>query len=728
MATDTSKGVSHLEHLEDFLFVHGKTGVETGLATVRRFIKSLEDASDDVVVSEKLDGSPSVFFGKAPDGRFFLSTKSLMNAEQKIAYSLADIQRQWNGELSQILSSLFVNLKPAFKSQYTAVQADVLFPNKGKKVQMDVEGQPYLTFQPNTITYGIPVDKKSDLYQNVRQASVGLVVHGVYETSFGNDQRIELDQKEHALAKEEAAVLMRDRNVFAIDPFVPNLKNLNSASDILNELKDLTHAVETALDEVDPEFNEMWEENSDPMIRKIKQIIPQFVNQQVRLSGDEETIITATDEKQFIKMFRKKLSDYINKQRDSEQAALRTSAGRDRKFQRYEELKGWMNEMDQTIEPFLKVYFRLFSIKNLLVKLFDQVERKLGKTFMVDRTNEFSIKAVKPEGYVLLNGPNMVKIVDRAEFSRNNMLYSPFKEEKEVSTPMPRSERLSDSVVEDVFDTLEAMRSVYNNFNDEKLVEEAEKFKRYSLVLVGRFQPPTIAHATTISRLAKIFKNVNVFLSKSDNKTPKYLKANPLSVEDRKEVLESDPRLRDLKNVRYAGGSTIVAFGSNDPDKEQTVRDMFGLNSGEPLVIGLGKEDDRYYKMRDMGVFFNLNEKERPSEKKRIGLYGIDLQKGSEDAGKISSSKIRQAIEERDLELAKKIMAGSDDVKDETIKCIAEKEAYQRPVKEQTLSDEMQFKIEEFDIDEEIVSDTGKELGVTQEEALDMLLDILEAK
>jgi len=251
---DISKGISHLEHLEDLVLNSGKAGGDFAVQTIMKFIDSIKDQNEDVIVSEKIDGAPSLFFGKDPAGKFFVATKSIFGKKQRVAYSLADIQRQWTGGIVQVLSFAFKNLKPAFKSRNTAGQGDILFVSKGAKSVTEHEGQKYLTFQPNTIMYAVPVDSKSDLFKNVKQANLGIVVHGAYETSFGLGQRVDINRLPEEATTAVADEINRDKRVFAIDPFVKDISPLQGAEDEMIEITELSKSIEGILDNVDPEF------------------------------------------------------------------------------------------------------------------------------------------------------------------------------------------------------------------------------------------------------------------------------------------------------------------------------------------------------------------------------------------------------------------------------------------------------------------------------------------
>ena len=57
MAIDVSKGISHLEHLEDFVIIAGKQGVNQAVDTINKYINKFSaEGSDELVISEKIDG------------------------------------------------------------------------------------------------------------------------------------------------------------------------------------------------------------------------------------------------------------------------------------------------------------------------------------------------------------------------------------------------------------------------------------------------------------------------------------------------------------------------------------------------------------------------------------------------------------------------------------------------------------------------------------------------
>ena len=155
MALDVSKGIAHLDHLEDLVLLYGKEGAKLASETVDKFLRKFEkgaEESSDLTISEKIDGAPSLYFGTAPDGRFFVGTKGVLaKTEQKISYSLADIQKFYpESGVKDVLSKCFTAMKPAFKEKGMACQGDLLWSDKSQKTESTISGKQYLIAAVNS--------------------------------------------------------------------------------------------------------------------------------------------------------------------------------------------------------------------------------------------------------------------------------------------------------------------------------------------------------------------------------------------------------------------------------------------------------------------------------------------------------------------------------------------------------------------------------------------------
>lgn len=749
MAVDVTNGIAHLNHPEDLVISNGVGGINTALNIISRFVDKVEDQTEEsnsVIVSEKTDGSMSLYFGRDDQGKFFVSTKSILSKEQKLGYTLADIQRLWQTGVEESLMCAWKSLKPAFRENGVVLQCDLLFCSKTQKRIVDHEGQKYLTFQPNTILYAIPVDNQSDLYKQVKQAQLGVVVHGIYKAASGEDGRVVMDRLPENNIREIAKELNNNRNIFVIDPFVDQIEPFDGIEDIVTEIRDLIDASESLIGDIDSSFDEEWSSNSHTMIKEAKRLLPMFVNQQVRVAGDAESILTAKNEDAFLRTFKRKLKEFLNARSDLEQSKLKSSKGQERKAQHFKELQKWFDDLDSTFEPMLRSFFRILSIKGLIFKLFTNMENKLGKTFMVDKQNDFQLIATKPEGYVLLHGPNMIKIVDRVEFSRNNMLNSPFQEETNLQMtrgttgdpesigdkkPLKIKKSLTDEILEDVLDALEGTKEL-SGFNEVDAVDMASRTKEYNALWVGKMQPPTQAHFNVLEQLSKTFHKVLLLITD----TGKYLDPE-LSVD----LIQSAVERKGMRNVevklgREEGGirphNSVFGLSSKKPEiAKQSVNDIikffdlgdedkervFVLAQGDEKAGNEG-EEDRFKKIKNTNTLFIVNDGEEPSEEKPFGLYAIPILRGDKGV-KIGARQVREMINNEEFEEAKLKMApGADDIKDQIIDSVIAKSKVE----------EEYFDIEGFNVDKEIINELAEDRCMDQTEATELLLEILQGE
>ena len=121
---------THLEHPEDSILNHGKTGAI-------EVLKWFGDRNSTLTV--KYDGAPAIVWGKCPaTGEFFVGTKSVFNKVKiKINYTHEDIERNHEGQVADILH-VALECLPSTDNIY---QGDFIGFG-GDNV-----------YQPNTITY-----------------------------------------------------------------------------------------------------------------------------------------------------------------------------------------------------------------------------------------------------------------------------------------------------------------------------------------------------------------------------------------------------------------------------------------------------------------------------------------------------------------------------------------------------------------------------------------------
>jgi hypothetical protein len=168
----------HLEHLEDNVLNRGVSGARESLDFLRSLRNMLAGQTGSKMnVTTKWDGAPAIFVGTNPEnGQFFVGTKSVFAKNAKLNYTDKDIDENHAGEgLNQKLKLALAFLpKLGIKG---ILQGDMMFSKADIKKET-IDGEEYITFQPNTIVYAVPV--KSKLAQTMLAAQIGIVFHTSY--------------------------------------------------------------------------------------------------------------------------------------------------------------------------------------------------------------------------------------------------------------------------------------------------------------------------------------------------------------------------------------------------------------------------------------------------------------------------------------------------------------------------------------------------------------------
>ena len=176
-ASDSSK-LMHLEHLEDSILNNGIEGAQYIISSLTNIYHTLEGhAKSPLKLQRKADGAPSLVFGLDPTTRkFFVATKSAFNKNPKINYTVEDIRLNHDGGLAaKLITCLKYLPEIGAKGIY---QGDVLFTQEDFK-EVVMNGETYLTFRPNTITYAVKLD--SNIGRQIKSSKIGIALHTHYE-------------------------------------------------------------------------------------------------------------------------------------------------------------------------------------------------------------------------------------------------------------------------------------------------------------------------------------------------------------------------------------------------------------------------------------------------------------------------------------------------------------------------------------------------------------------
>ena len=187
----------HLEHLEDEVLNNGVVGTRSAI----NYLQSLRDmlagsSKSSVNVTVKWDGAPAIFAGINPEnGQFFVGTKGVFNKNAKINYSHDDIDR--NHPSSGLNQKLKVALTELSKLGIKDVlQGDMMFTQEDLE-NKTIDGKQYVTFQPNTIVYAVPMESA----QRILSSKMGIVFHTTYSGKTMEDMSASFSVNLRGLAK-----------------------------------------------------------------------------------------------------------------------------------------------------------------------------------------------------------------------------------------------------------------------------------------------------------------------------------------------------------------------------------------------------------------------------------------------------------------------------------------------------------------------------------------------
>lgn len=381
----------HLEHLEDEVLNNGVVGTRSAI----NYLQSLRDmlagsSKSSVNVTVKWDGAPAIFAGINPEnGQFFVGTKGVFNKNAKINYSYDDIDR--NHPSSGLNQKLKVALTELSKLGIKDVlQGDMMFTQEDLE-NKTIDGKQYVTFQPNTIVYAVPMESA----QRILSSKMGIVFHTTYSGKTMEDMSASFSVNLRGLAKTS--------DVWYSDA------EYRDTSGSINFNKNETDTITKVLSQAGKTFHSLKSEFLSMISQddEIKTMIKTYNNTKVR-TGQK---ITNT------RMHTKGLIEYVYDKLKKEVDKVKRPQNKRIKQQNMDRL---MKEFRSNSSQLVKI----FDMQNLLVDAKEMVIRKLEKSKgLMDlfiRT-ENGYKVTQPEGFVAIDKlGKAVKLVDRLEFSRAN--------------------------------------------------------------------------------------------------------------------------------------------------------------------------------------------------------------------------------------------------------------------------------------------------------------------
>jgi len=382
----------HLEHLEDNILNRGVSGARESIEFLRSLRNMLAGHSGSKLnVTTKWDGAPAIFVGVNPEnGKFFVGTKSVFAKNAKLNYTDKDIDENHPSEgLNQKLKTALAFLpKLNIKG---ILQGDMMF-TKGDIKKETIDGEEYITFQPNTIVYAVPANSK--LAQMMLAAQIGIVFHTSY-----SGRTLETMKASFNI---DVGKLSTTKDVWFRDASFTDASGSATFTD--KETAEITSVLSSAgrLFQTIPALTLNRISASDIILNQIKT----FNNTKVR-SG------------QAIKDTRAHVTELIRTVEDKLNKEILAAKKEDTKQKRIKE----KNELLRFYRSNAVQLKMIFDLMNLVVEAKLMIIRKLETiksigTFV--RTDD-GFKVTAPEGFVAVDQlGKALKLVDRLEFSHKN--------------------------------------------------------------------------------------------------------------------------------------------------------------------------------------------------------------------------------------------------------------------------------------------------------------------
>ena len=381
----------HLEHLEDEVLNSGIVGTRGAI----NFLQSLRDmlagnAKSSVNVTVKWDGAPAIFAGINPENnQFFVGTKGVFNKNAKINYSHDDIDRNHpSSGLNQKLKVALTELsKLGIKD---VIQGDMMFTQDDLKKET-IDGKQYITFQPNTIVYAVPMESAS----KILSSSMGIVFHTTYSGKTMEDMSASFNVNLRGLNK-NSGVWFSDAEYKDTSGTI----NFNKA-----ETDSITKVLSTAgktFRTLDAGVLTMIAEDEDTQT-----LVKTYNNTKVR--AGERITNTRKHTQGLIAYIYDKLKKDVDKVKRPQNKAVKQQTMDDK-------MKFFRSNSSQLV--------KIFDMQNFLVQAKDMIIRKLEKSKGVMDTfvrTKDGYKVTEPEGFVAIDKVGKaVKLVDRLEFAHQN--------------------------------------------------------------------------------------------------------------------------------------------------------------------------------------------------------------------------------------------------------------------------------------------------------------------
>jgi hypothetical protein len=389
--------IKHLTHLEELILTRQKEGLDTAVSFINALADAFKGNTDSgVFTTVKYDGAPAIICGYNPENnKFFVSTKSIAAKTPKINYTSQDIQQNYGQApgLAEKLQLALQYLPEVIKSN--VYQCDFMF-DKATLKPIEFQGEKLISFRPNTITYAVEAD--SELGKKIQSVQIGVVFH----TRYTGPNLQQLTKS----ADVNVTEFNRSPNVWFDDAKFKDVSGTVTLTDDENK------NVEAALNSI-----QKISEGTDwvELPGTFYTLANTYINSLIRQGSFVE------DAEQAFESF----VDWYGKRMDKEIEKLKSEAGKQKKIEAKDKAVQFFNNKKDSIVNIFEITKLLADLKKIFFNKYSLAIRT--KQFLTQPDG--TLKVTPGEGFVAVDKVgNMVKLVDRLEFSKANFAIS--KEEK----------------------------------------------------------------------------------------------------------------------------------------------------------------------------------------------------------------------------------------------------------------------------------------------------------
>ena len=385
--------LKHLEHLEDEMLNYGVEGCKAAVSFLQELRRMLGCDNTTGYMQTKWDGAPAIVCGKEPlTGLFFVGTKSFFAQTPKICYEEVDVDIHYpdGGELNKKLKVCLKYFRDL--DIKGVIQGDLVFTPGDVRTER-IHDERLYTFRPNTITYAIPVDHP--IGKQVNSSEVGVVFH----THYTGDDFLSMQAR-------AGAKVPSSRNVFCIDNDTPMHKvGLNHNEEMkfdkhVSDIEKMCMKCGDFLDELVTNTGKTGDEKWH-----VASYLKPFFNAEIKAARTISNADTAFEN--LYNFYYDKTTVMLDK--------IKTASTKAQKSKLVHNSQNYLRDNVYKFKSMLNLYKELQTVKQMVIDKLDHLE-----TFKTFAQTDKGYKVTGPEGYVLHRNGDMIKFVNRLEFSYIN--------------------------------------------------------------------------------------------------------------------------------------------------------------------------------------------------------------------------------------------------------------------------------------------------------------------